>query len=163
MTMGEVTISFAPKPGELWRNGLAAMIHHPKRVALHIAIPAAIGYAVAFVSNSDFVTTWLLILGYLAFYWTLLVATSYIRSRNWMAGQSRTMTFNDRGVSVKTETGEHQHQWKAFSAFRSRPKGHVLTLARSRSFYWIPSRAFSSSAEEAECVEIATTHLLVFP
>jgi hypothetical protein len=159
MASGEVTITFAPKPTELLRNSLAAMSYYPRRLALHIAIPAAIGLAVATISNTDFATTWLLILGYLALYWILLVVRCYIGCRNWMARRPRTMTFNERGVSVKTDTGEHKYDWTAFSALRPRGKGHILMLARSRLFFAIPSRAFSSPGEEAECVEIVTNQL----
>ena len=124
-----------------------------------VCVPAAIGLVVGTISNTDLSTSWLIIVGYVALCWTSLALRSYIQCRNWMARQPRTMTFNDSGVLVKTESGEHRYEWKAFSSLRPRSDGYLLTLAKSRLFYSMPSRAFSSPAEEAECVELITGQL----
>src|SRR5580658_740052 len=163
MSESEVTIAFAPTPGELWSNSLAVMSRRPKRMALHFAVPVGIGVVVAAIAGSDLEVDVVTTLVYILVYWTLLLVGTYFRCRNWMVRQPRTMSFSDSGVLVTIDTGETRLAWKAFAELRPRPRGHVLTMARSRLFYWIPSRAFSSPQDEATFVEIVRSHLSPSP
>jgi membrane-associated phospholipid phosphatase len=160
MPEGQVTISFAPSPRELWRARLGLTLHDPKQLITYSCFPIVLGAVMAAVLGYDALTAIELILAYLGVVWFVLVFGAYLtNARSKSACQPRTMTFGDAGVTIQSIDGESKLNWQAFASFRSRSSGHTIKMARERGFYWIPTRAFSSEWDEAMFVTMAASHI----
>jgi hypothetical protein len=160
MPEGLVTITFVPSPRELWRARLWLTMHNPRQVIVYCSVPIVVGVVVAIGIGTITLGVLALILLYLALWWLALLIGSYVMYvRNKGARQARTMTFGDTGVTIKATDGEAKLNWEAFGSLRPKSGGHTIKMARERTFYWIPNRAFSSETDEAIFVMMATSHI----
>jgi hypothetical protein len=156
----EVSIAFELTSGQLWRVGMGILWHRPKALAFLIGVPVVGALVISVLQNSDQATTLGLIVGYLALMFLVVVVMSLIGARrNWSGRQTRIMTFDQSGVSVKKADTETKVAWSAFDRIRTTRTGYLLTMRQAQVFYWIPFGAFTSTDQRSAFSEIVATHL----
>lgn len=153
-----VTVSFTPKSKDLARVGYGVVARSPARFAALVVILVALAVLGGVFGGG---TAWSFIFAilFVGVGLTSVAVGSCIRPRS---RSTRTMIFSEDGVTIKTPKSEVRRNWSSFNELYVDSRGYVLTVTRSRAFYYIPRSAFASPANEQLFRELLDMHSPAF-